>query len=358
MAAERPEGNDNPVSLTFDPERTAPIPVTQVDPKVSVVVPARNEARNLPLVLGAIPKTVHEVILVDGHSTDDSVAVSQQAWPGIKVVTQTRKGKGNALACGFAAVTGDIIVMLDADGSADPGEIPAFVAALIEGADFAKGTRFARGGSSHDITRFRWLGNAGLNGLVNVLFRTRYTDLCYGYNAFWSAIVPTLELPPVYQEGLGPTDMIWGDGFEIETLINVRVAAAKAKIAEVGSVELERIHGASNLNAISDGLRVLRTIMYERKLHKGRKPQLIRSTETTATGSIKLVEKLKATAATAATAQREAVHAAAKPAPTYVTPQVSVGSPAEPVASPPAGLTAVNLTTIDLTTVDRTAGRA
>lgn len=245
-------------------------------PRVSVVVPARNEARNLPIVLAQIPEDVHEVILVDGHSVDDTVNVARRCWPGITVVHQTRKGKGNALACGFAAVTGDIIVMLDADGSADPAEIKDFVAALVKGADFAKGTRFARGGASRDITRFRRLGNYGLNGLVNLLYRTRYTDLCYGYNAFWASLLPTLDLPPVRQDGFGPHDMVWGDGFEIETLINVRVAAAGASIAEVGSVELERIHGASNLNAFTDGLRVLRTIVAERQMARRRRQHLFK----------------------------------------------------------------------------------
>ena len=122
--------------------------------RVSVVIPARNEARNLPHVLDALPPGLHEVILVDGHSVDDTIEVARRIRPDIKIVHQTRRGKGNALACGFAEVTGDIIVMLDADGSADPDEIAAFVAALASGADFAKGTRFSKGGHSHDITRY------------------------------------------------------------------------------------------------------------------------------------------------------------------------------------------------------------
>lgn len=244
---------------------TTPVQDRIAVPCVSVVIPARNEARNLPHVLGALPAGLHEVILVDGHSQDGTVEVARRCLPSIRVVRQTRKGKGNALACGFAAVTGDVVVMLDADGSADPAEIPAFVEALVAGAHFAKGTRFAQGGSSSDITWFRRLGNAALNGLVNMLYRTRYTDLCYGYNVFWARLLPTLDLPPVHIDGLGAADMIWGDGFEIETLINVRVAVAGARIAEVGSVEKPRLHGESNLNAVTDGLRVLRTIMAERR---------------------------------------------------------------------------------------------
>jgi glycosyltransferase involved in cell wall biosynthesis len=234
-------------------------------PRVSVVIPALNEARNLSHVLSALPADLHEVILVDGHSVDDTIEVAQQYRPSIRIVRQTRKGKGNALACGFAKVTGDIVVMLDADGSADPAEIPSFVGALVAGAEFAKGTRFAHGGVSSDITVLRRVGNTALNSLVNLLYGTSYTDLCYGYNVFWADLLPVFDLPAIHIEGLGDTDMVWGDGFEIETLINVRVAMAGAGIAEVGSAEKPRLYGRSNLNAFSDGLRVLRTIMAERR---------------------------------------------------------------------------------------------
>ena len=73
---------------------------------------------------------VSEVILVDGNSTDDTIVVAQQLLPTIRIMKQTGKGKGNALKAGFAACTGDIIVMLDADGSANPNEIPRFIEAL------------------------------------------------------------------------------------------------------------------------------------------------------------------------------------------------------------------------------------
>jgi glycosyltransferase involved in cell wall biosynthesis len=229
-------------------------------PRISVVIPAKNEARNLPWVLDNLPSGLHEVVLVDGDSVDDTVAVAQRHRADLVVVKQTRRGKGNALACGFAAVTGEIIVMLDADGSAHPGEIPAFVRALTQGADFAKGSRYLPGGGSSDLTRLRNAGNAVLNFMANRLYRTRYTDLCYGYNAFWVRCVKTFELPPV-----AGTEPALGDGFEIETLITLRVAGARLAVAEVPSYEHDRIHGESNLNAIRDGWRVLRTILRERR---------------------------------------------------------------------------------------------
>ena len=145
--------------------------------------------------IAAVRPAVHEIIVVDGHSTDDSIGAARRTLPWVRAITQTRKGKGNAMACGFAAATGDVIVMFDADGSADPAEIPAFVDALVAGADFAKGSRFAPGGGSDDITLLRRTGNAGLNGVANALFGTSYTDLCYGYNAFWADLLPLLDLP-------------------------------------------------------------------------------------------------------------------------------------------------------------------
>jgi glycosyltransferase involved in cell wall biosynthesis len=232
-------------------------------PTVSVVIPALNEERNLPHVFAKLPAGIAEVILVDGGSVDRTVEVARQLYPGIVVVTQTRTGKGNALACGFAACTSDIIVMIDADGSTDPAEIPLFVEKLIAGADFVKGSRFDKGGHSHDITRLRKAGNDGLNLVVNVLFGTRFTDLCYGYNAFWRSVVPMLDLPAIDAPRPADGSKLWGDGFEIETMINIRAAAEGMRVGEVGSIEHERIHGESNLNTFRDGFRVLRTIFSE-----------------------------------------------------------------------------------------------
>jgi glycosyltransferase involved in cell wall biosynthesis len=234
------------------------------EPTVSVVIPAKNEALNLPGVLARLDRDLYEVILVDGKSQDDTVEVARELWPGITIVGQTRKGKGNALACGFAAASGDFIVMLDADGSTDPAEIPRFVNALKEGADFAKGSRFMAGAGSSDISRLRQLGNFGLNKIVNLLYGTRYTDLCYGYNAFRRGCLSVLDLNEREVLDSDQETMLWGDGFEVETLINVRIAKAGLSVAEVPSFEHNRQFGTSNLNAFSDGIRVLRTIHAER----------------------------------------------------------------------------------------------
>lgn len=218
-------------------------------PRVSVVIPAMNEARNLPHVLEQLDD-VWEIVVVDGNSTDDTVAVVRSVAPRARVLTQPGRGKGDALIHGFHHARGDIIVTLDADGSADPAEIPLFVGALLAGADFTKGSRHAVGGGSEDLTTLRRTGNRVLGAIVNVLYRTRYTDLCYGYNAFWRDCLPQLDVDC--------------HGFEVETLMNVRAAKAGLRVSEVPSFERSRVHGVSNLNAMRDGWRVLRTIVRER----------------------------------------------------------------------------------------------
>ena len=223
---------------------------------VTVIVPTLNEARNLPHVLPRIPVWVDEVLLVDGGSEDGTVEIAKRLVPGIRVIGQERPGKGAALQAGFRAATGDIIVTLDADGSADPVELPAFIGCLLAGADFVKGSRFMQGGGTDDMEALRKAGNWALRTLVRVTFGGRYTDLCYGYNAFWRRLAPIIDGD--------------ADGFEIETLMNIRVLAAGLKVAEVPSFEARRIHGLSNLNTWSDGYRVLRTILRERRQVQGR----------------------------------------------------------------------------------------
>ena len=218
-------------------------------PTVSVVIPALNEEPNLVFVLPMISPWIDEVIIVDGKSTDRTVEVARELLPEVQIVHQPGKGKGDALRAGFAAARGDLIIMLDADGSTDPREIPAFVGALASGADFAKGTRFAQGAGTADMSLLRRLGNLGFVWLARLTFGGRFSDMCYGYIAFWRRVLPLLELD--------------SDGFEIETQMNLQALRARLRIVEVPSYEHSRIHGKSNLRTFPDGWRVLKTLYRE-----------------------------------------------------------------------------------------------
>jgi glycosyltransferase involved in cell wall biosynthesis len=225
-------------------------PVNEPSPSISVVIPTLNEAENLPFVLPKVPAWVDEVVLVDGHSTDRTIEVARRLRPDIRAILQEGRGKGAALRTGFAAAKGDIIVMLDADGSTDPAEIPEFVGALLAGADVVKGSRFLQGAGTADMPFSRRFGNWVFVVLVHLMFGGHYSDLCYGYSAFWRDALAQMHLN--------------GDGFEIETMMNVSALRAGLKIFEVPSFEAPRVHGVSRLRAIPDGWRVLKTIFAER----------------------------------------------------------------------------------------------
>ncbi len=237
-------------SLKLVPMVAPAAPIVFNMPRVSFVIPTLNEAKNLPHLLPRIPNWVYEVIIVDGRSTDKTVEVAQQLRPDVRIVMEPRRGKGAALQAGIRAVRGDIIVMIDADCSMAPEEAISFVGALMAGADLVKGSRNMQGAGSTDISVIRNFGNKALTQMVRTLYRCSFSDLCYGYIAFWAKHVETLGCD--------------SDGFEIETLINVRALKRKLKITEVASFESPRLNGVSNLRAIPDGLRVLRTILRER----------------------------------------------------------------------------------------------
>lgn len=220
-------------------------------PRISVIFPTLNEANNLPLILPHIPlDIVSEVIVVDGRSTDGTIAIAKACLPSVKIVIEETSGKGAAMRAGYKAATGDILIVIDADGSNDPREIGRYVRALLEGADFVKGSRFAPNGGTTDMPRYRKFGNGVFVMMVNALFDTGFTDLCYGYHAFWRYCLDVMDLEDI-------------DGFEIDTALYIRAVRERLRIAEVPSFEGYRFYGEGKLKTLPDGWRVLMTIFRE-----------------------------------------------------------------------------------------------
>ena len=234
-----------------------PKPLAADRPKITLLILALNEAENLPHMLPRIPSIVDELLLVDGHSTDGTVAIAKTLRPDLRIVYQEGKGKGDAIRCGVKCATGDFIVTIDADGSMDPEEIPRFVEVLRNGCDFAKGSRFLPGAHTRDMPLHRVLGNKFFVWLVNVMFSSRYTDLCYGYNAFRRDAIKNVR--------------IVSDGFEIETELNIKAMKVGLRVTEVASCEAARMYGEGNLKSFPDGLRIIKTIFRERFSRNGTK---------------------------------------------------------------------------------------
>lgn len=217
---------------------------------VSLVIPTLNEERNIAAVLRQVPDLVDEIIIVDGRSKDRTVETALAIRPDARIVMETAPGKGSAVRAGFAAARGDLVVMIDADCSMDPGDIESYVTRLAAGADVVKGSRFLPGGGTTDMTLLRRGGNHVLVTLVNALYGSSFSELCYGYMAFRRSRLQDLDLR--------------SPGFEIETEIVVRALKQGLRIEEVPSFEKPRAFGESNLNTFRDGWRVLRKLLVER----------------------------------------------------------------------------------------------
>lgn len=223
---------------------------TGEQPTMTLLIPTLNEEKNLPRILPKIPTIVTEVLIVDGHSQDDTVKVAKEIYPQARITYQKEKGKGDAIRCGIREATGDIIIIIDADDSMDPGEIPKFVEALVKGYDYAKGSRFLDGGGTNDMPLYRRLADKVFVSLVNLLYRAKFTDSSYGYKAFWKKAFQDINLR--------------SEGFEIEAEIDIKVSKARLKIIEVPCMEKKRFSGNGKLHSFSDGWRILRTIVGER----------------------------------------------------------------------------------------------
>ena len=219
-------------------------------PQISVIICALNEEESIPYILPKIPQWVDDIILVDGHSNDRTVQVARELRPSIKILYQPGKGKGDALRYGIKNATGEIIVTLDADDATDPEEITKFIEPLLDGHDFAKGSRFLQGPPPNKPW-YRILGNWIITVTFNFLFFRKYTDLCSGYNAFWKKKIEQVDLSA-------------SDGFENEPLINARVRKAGLKVIEVGHLDEGRLKGDIKERSWRQGSKAIKTVVRER----------------------------------------------------------------------------------------------
>ncbi len=216
-------------------------------PEVSIIIPTLNEKRNIGEVLHSVKRVLkdysYEIIVVDKHSPDGTASIARSL--GARVMYDDL-GKGSALVKGMKSARGRVIVSMDADLSNNPSELRLLISGIQIGYDVCMGSRFLTGGGSDDMPPFRKFGNKVFVSLVNLLYGSKYTDMCYGYRSFSRRAVRKLNLRE--------------KGFGIETEINIKTQKAGLKAMEVPSYEKKRGSGEAKLRSFSDGYRILKTI--------------------------------------------------------------------------------------------------
>jgi glycosyltransferase involved in cell wall biosynthesis len=216
---------------------------------ISVVIPTFREEKNIAKVLRGVKKQLHdynyEIIVVDDvRSKDRTAAIARRM--GARVIYDN-VGKGAALMKGLRAAKGDVLIAMDADLSHEPNELRLLIDAIDIGYDVCTGSRFIIGGGSEDIPFIRVIGNKFFVFLVNLLFGSNYTDMCYGYRSFRKGVPQRLGLRE--------------KGFGIETEINIKAIKKGLKVVEVPSSEKRRAAGEGKLRTFRDGWVILSTII-------------------------------------------------------------------------------------------------
>jgi len=210
--------------------------LADIKKKVTVVVPTKNEAKNVGVILPMIKKYTDDILVVDAHSKDGTVIICKQA--GARIIYDHGQGKGDALRCAIKVVKRPVIVFIDADGSHDPDDIPQLVYPIFSGqADHVTGSRML-GGSDElhgDSNRyFRMIGGETITWLINQRFHTQLTDSQDGFRAIKTNVARRLNL----QENVTT----------IEQEMIIKTLRKGYRVAEVPTHEYEREHGHSHIH--------------------------------------------------------------------------------------------------------------
>jgi dolichol-phosphate hexosyltransferase len=226
---------------------------------VDVIIPALNEAATIGLVLDEIPYehlSAHgfeaRAVVVDNGSTDGTADVVRER--GALVLHEPRRGKGNAMRCGFQASRADFVVMLDGDATYPAVHIPEMLELLVGGCDVVVGSRLRGTRAPGSISRINVVGNRMLTWLACVLYGRRISDLCTGYWAFRGAVLPELQLSAV--------------GFNLEAELFSEVVRHGLRLGEI-PVHYRRRPTPTKLRALRDGVRIARMLFRKRFRHDG-----------------------------------------------------------------------------------------
>ncbi len=214
---------------------------------VVCIIPTLNEGFTVAEVIGKAKQSVRRVIVVDGHSDDDT---SKMAWDaGAEVILQDGRGKGMALRTVFNKIHSSVYVIIDGDATYDALEMGKIVQPIIDGeADMVIGSRLKGVMEKGAISRLHIIGNRLFNFLINSLYSGRITDSQSGFRAMSRRTVESLNLS--------------SKGFEVETEITVQALKSGLRVKEVPITYVRRKGTRSKLNSFKAGSRILKTIIY------------------------------------------------------------------------------------------------
>lgn len=218
--------------------------------KISLIIPTKNEEGAIGRVLKEIPKKlIYEIIVIDGHSKDNTAKETKaQLRPKKdKFILQKRKGFGNALQQAFKVAHGDVIIIMNGDGSHNPKDLQALTEKIRQGYEYVIASRYAPGGRSDDDTIIRFIGNRILTWLTNLLHGSNVTDSLHFFTAITRSGLKKIH----------PTS----PGFEFCIEILIRAHKAGLKFAEIPVVERARFAGKSKVNIFFAGLKILEMIL-------------------------------------------------------------------------------------------------
>ena len=236
--------------LTVDPLAAATVKTG----KVTILIPTKNEEAGIGATIDALPLEKLdelglqvEVLVVDGHSTDRTREIAEAK--GAKVVLQKGKGKGWGVRSAIPHITGDYIVMLDADSTYPAESIPEFLEHVSNGSDVVMGSRFKGTIEEGAMSGTNRLGNHVLSLMASALYGRRCTDVCTGMWAFKRGALKTLKLN--------------SNHFEIEAELFAQSAKSGLRIKEV-PILYRRRSGQSGLNSWRDGAKIAAKLLRKR----------------------------------------------------------------------------------------------
>lgn len=212
---------------------------------VTILIPTKNEEEGIGWVIEEFKKLgYNNILVIDGHSTDRTREIAKEK--GAKVVLQSGRGKGQAVAEALKMIESEVVVMIDGDGTYDPKDVEKLLEPIRRGiADHVIGNRlmnFEKGA----FTKLNLIGNKIFNALFRFLYGVPVYDMLTGYRALTKALYKSVELEK--------------HGFEVETELTVETVAKGFRIAEV-PINYYKRKGNANLHPIKDGWRIGKAII-------------------------------------------------------------------------------------------------